>query len=68
MTRAQVLALPQPFRWAAQLVWPTGIHRPHAAIVGTRFAHCPDCGHNTTATLHGDLIRCTDGHIIEVAT
>ncbi|MYS16579.1 hypothetical protein [Streptomyces sp. SID4982] len=66
MTRAQVLALPQPLRWMFQLVWPTGLHRPHAAIVGQQFVHCPDCGVDTAASIHGTLIRCTEGHIVQV--
>jgi hypothetical protein len=62
VTRQQVLALPQPLRWAAQIVWPTGQHRPHAAIVATRFVHCPVCGVETAATVHGTALLCTEGH------
>ncbi|MFI8351241.1 hypothetical protein [Streptomyces sp. NPDC085596] len=66
MTREAVLALPQPLRWLFQLVWPTGLHRPHAAICGQQFVHCPDCGVDTAASVHGDLIRCAEGHIVQV--
>jgi hypothetical protein len=62
--RAQVLALPRPLRWAAQLVWPTGQHRPHGALVATRFAHCPVCGVETAATVHGRALLCAEGHTI----
>jgi hypothetical protein len=27
-----------------------------------RFVHCPACGHTTTATVHGSLVRCAEGH------
>ncbi|PZT70152.1 hypothetical protein DN402_31490 [Streptomyces sp. SW4] len=64
MTRTQILALPKPLRWAAQLIWPTGLHRPHAAIVAQQFVHCPACGVETAATIHGFTILCTEGHII----
>lgn len=43
----------------------TGQHRrPHAAIVNQRFAHCPACGVDTAATVHGQVLRCAEGHEI----
>lgn len=64
MTREQVLSLPQPIRWAAQVVWPTGVHRPHGALVPQQFAFCQVCGVETAATVHGQLVRCTEGHTV----
>lgn len=64
MTRTRILALPQPFRWAAQLVWPTGLHRPHAAIVDQQFVHCPTCQVDTAATVHGTALLCAEGHLV----
>ncbi|MGW4493833.1 hypothetical protein [Streptomyces sp. NPDC004376] len=66
MTRAQVLALPQPLRWAAQLLWPTSLHRPHAAICDTRFAYCDECGVDTAAIVHGDYTLCTEDHLVDL--
>jgi hypothetical protein len=71
VTRTQVLALPRPLRWAAQLVWPTGQHRgatfppaPYGAIATQGFRHCPTCGVETAAVLHpGGAHTCTEGHL-----
>lgn len=63
MTRAQILSLPKPLRIAAQIVRPTGLHRPHAAIVGQQFVNCPPCGVETAAVVHADGSHtCTEGH------
>jgi hypothetical protein len=64
VTRTQVLALPRPLRWAAQLVWPTGQHRPYAALVDQTFVNCPTCGVETAATRHGSALLCAEGHTI----
>lgn len=65
MTREQILSLPAPLRWAAQVVWPTGQHRPDGAVTGQRFVRCEPCGVETAATVHGDALRCTEGHIVQ---
>ena len=45
----------------------TGKHRgPRAVpgvIVDTEFVHCPTCKVETAATRHGDMLRCTEGHL-----
>jgi hypothetical protein len=64
VTRAQVLALPRPLRCVARIFWPTGQHRPHGAVVATRFVHCPVCGVETAATVHGRALLCAEGHQI----
>lgn len=64
MNRQQIKSWPQPLRWAAQVIVPTGQHRPHAAVVQQRFVFCEPCGVETAATLHGALVRCTEGHIV----
>ena len=66
MTREQILGLPQPIRWAAQVIAPTGKHRP-APIPGVpadqQFARCGQCGGvESAATVHGGVLRCADGH------
>ena len=38
--------------------------RPHGAIVGQQFVDCPTCRVETAATIHGNAIRCTEGHLI----
>lgn len=69
MTRDTILRLPAPLRACAQLLTPTGQHRarPHAAVVDQEFVHCPTCGVETAATRHGNVLRCTEGHIVEGA-
>ncbi|TVZ96465.1 hypothetical protein [Streptomyces sp. BK340] len=62
MTRETILRLPAPLRICAQLVWPTGQHRPHGSVVGQRFTYCPGCGGLTAHTVHGPLLRCAEGH------
>ncbi|WP_435279114.1 hypothetical protein [Streptomyces sp. 1222.5] len=63
MTRESILRLPAPLRICAQMLWPTGQHRPHASIVGQEFVTCAPCGGvMTAATRHGDIVRCTEGH------
>lgn len=70
MTRAQILALPAPLRVLVQIVVPTGLHRParpsrpHGALAAQRFVWCDPCGVETAATLHGALVRCTEGPIV----
>ncbi len=64
MTRAQILALPQPLRWAAQMVWPTGQHRPDGALAGQQFVDCPTCQVSTAATVHGTTLLCAEGHLV----
>lgn len=68
MTREQIFNLPQPIRWAAQMVWPTGQHRPDGALVGQQFVDCPVCEVSTAATVHGSAIRCTEGHLVAGVT
>lgn len=34
------------------------------AVVGQRFVDCATCGVSTAATVHGDLVRCTEGHVV----
>ena len=45
-----------------------GQHRrvplPHGAIVATRFVHCPECGVESAATVHGELVFCAEGHLV----
>ena len=62
MTRESILKLPAPLRFCAQMLRPTGLHRPHAAIVEQRFTYCPGCGDLVSHTVHGQLMRCTEGH------
>lgn len=72
MTREQILGLPQPIKWAAQVVWPTGAHRPQpapGALVGQEFVACGRCGGvESAATRHGDVIRCAEGHVAGAAS
>ncbi|WP_370665373.1 hypothetical protein [Streptomyces sp. IBSBF 2507] len=30
-----------------------------------RFIHCPTCGVDTAATIHGSLVVCTEGHHVQ---
>lgn len=64
MTRDQILALPRPLRVVAQFVVPTGQHRPRPelAVVDTQFVHCTPCGVETAASVHGGIVRCSEGH------
>ncbi|MBX9392222.1 hypothetical protein K4749_01075 [Streptomyces sp. TRM72054] len=64
MTRQQILALPKLLRIPAQILWPTGLHRPHAALVAQQFVHCPTCKVETAATIHGTALLCTEGHLV----
>ena len=71
MTRDQILGLPQPLRWAVQVVTPTGKRRarPDGALVDTTFVACGPCGGvESAATRHGDVVRCAEGHVQEVAS
>lgn len=64
MTKATVLA---PFRVVVQIVHPTGRHRaprPHAALATQRFVWCDPCRADVSATEHGAVVRCANGHII----
>jgi hypothetical protein len=65
-----VRRLPRPLRVPLRAAGiHTGRHRgPRAvpgAIVGQRFVHCPVCKVETAATIHGSLLRCTEGHLVE---
>ncbi|WP_406444448.1 hypothetical protein OHB14_36465 [Streptomyces sp. NBC_01613] len=46
----------------------TGRHRKEpaqsapAAVVAQRFVTCGPCGVETAATVHGDMLRCAEGH------
>jgi hypothetical protein len=73
VTRTRILALPKPLRLAAQLIWPTGLHRtrpvvfppaPYGAIAAQAFVDCPACGVATAATVHGRALLCAEGHQI----
>jgi hypothetical protein len=67
VTREQILSLPKPLRVVVQFVAPTGQHRPQrpqGAVVEQRFVHCPPCGVETAATVHGSTLRCAEGHIV----
>jgi len=35
---------------------------PPSAVVPQAFVHCKPCGVETAATIHGGLLRCTEGH------
>jgi hypothetical protein len=73
VTRTRILALPRPLRLAAQLVWPTGLHRtrpvvfppaPYGAIAVQAFRYCRPCDIETAAVLHpGGAHTCTEGHL-----
>ncbi|GGQ83433.1 hypothetical protein [Streptomyces flaveolus] len=44
-----------------------GLGRHRAAripgqLARQRFVHCPACAATTTATIHGTLVRCAEGH------
>jgi hypothetical protein len=67
VTRETILRLPAPLRVCAQLFAPTGEHRarPHAAVVDQEFVYCPTCEVETAATRHGDVLRCTENHLVE---
>jgi len=71
VTRTQLIrSLPQPLRWAAQVVAPTGQHRarPDGSLVRTTFVRCEACGGvDSAATVHGSVVRCAEGHMQEVA-
>lgn len=30
-----------------------------------RFIHCPTCGVDTAASIHGSLVVCTEGHHVQ---
>ena len=46
-----------------RLLPPTGMHRRiPGQLVETRFVHCPACGVESAATVHGSLVRCAEGH------
>lgn len=62
MTREQILSLPKPLRVVAQMVAPTGQHRPRGAVVDTRFVDCTPCGVSTAASVHGGTVLCAEGH------
>lgn len=34
-------------------------------LVGTRFVHCPTCGVEIAATVHGSVLLCAEGHQVE---
>lgn len=52
-------------RWAVRPVPARGRHRrEYGAAAPQQLVHCPACGGTTSATVHGQLIRCTDGHQI----
>lgn len=45
----------------------SGRHRARRVfgqLARQQFVHCPTCGVDTAATIHGDLIRCTENHTI----
>lgn len=53
------------------LVRGTGQHRKPptpavpGALVGQRFVHCDRCGGvESAATVHGDQLRCAEGHLV----
>lgn len=62
-----VRRLPRPLRAPLRVAGVhTGKHRgPRAAgaVVDTEFVHCKACGVETAATRHGDIVRCTEGHL-----
>lgn len=39
-------------------------HPPFGAVVDQRIVHCPTCGPATSATVHGQVLRCAEGHEI----
>ena len=45
----------------------TGQHRarPAGAIVDQDFAHCARCKTTVPVTVHGDLLVCAEGHLVE---
>jgi hypothetical protein len=64
-----VRKLPRPLRAPLRLAGVhTGKHRgprlAPGAIVGQQFVDCPPCGVSTAATIHGGIVRCTEGHAI----
>ena len=67
MTRDTILRLPQPFRFCAQLVWPTGQHRPPGSIVDQLFVDCRVCGVTSGTVYGGVVIHCSNGHFIRRA-
>lgn len=37
---------------------------PRASVVTQAFVHCPACGVETAATVHGAALRCAEGHLV----
>lgn len=64
-----VRSLPRPLRAPPRVAGVhTGKHRgPRAtrgALVGQRFVDCPVCEVSTAATVDGNAVRCTEGHLV----
>ncbi|MEU1448715.1 hypothetical protein [Streptomyces mirabilis] len=65
-----VRRLPRPLRAPIRVAGVhTGKHRGPRAVQGTlvaqRFVNCPTCEVSTAATVHGDVIRCAEGHLVQ---
>ena len=67
MNRTRIRQLPLPLRAAIEIVRPLGEHRKPrmpGQLTTQRFVWCNACGVETAATVHGALIRCTEGHFV----
>ncbi len=47
---------------------PSGRHRAVGALASQRFVHCPVCGVETAATVHGAALLCAEGHPTNTTT
>ncbi|MFD3929720.1 hypothetical protein [Streptomyces sp. NPDC058614] len=66
-----VRRLPTPMRAPFRLVVHTGKHRgPRfpGQVTVQRFVHCSACGVETAATVHGSVLLCAEGHLVQGAS
>lgn len=68
-----VRRLPAPLRVPLRVAGVhTGKHRGPRAVEGAiapqRFVNCVECGVETAATVHGQIVRCTEGHQTNTTT
>ncbi|KOV86103.1 MULTISPECIES: hypothetical protein [unclassified Streptomyces] len=52
-------------RWAVRPAPVRGRHRrEYGAAMVQQWTHCPACARQAAATVHGSVLRCTNGHLI----
>lgn len=42
-----------------------GAARVPGQLASQRIIHCPSCGVDTAATVHGNLVVCSEGHHVQ---